>query len=163
LSMRSQVKEFLDAKKLEVAERTMTEMERYLADPKYFGPLHSLPLDSIKRRDVAARIVAIGRECGAATAARARGVLSSFFTWAMRTGLCENNPTIDTIRPAEKSRERVLTDPELAAIWNACGDDEHGKIIKLLILTGARRGEIGDMAWSEFDDPEQPSIWTLPS
>src|SRR5262249_54883400 len=79
LSLRSQVAHYLDAKRPELAERTMTEVERYLTDPKYFGPLHGRPLDGIKRRDVAARIVAIGRELGAATAARARGTLSSFF------------------------------------------------------------------------------------
>jgi len=152
LSLRSQVAHYLDAKRPELAERTMTEVERYLTDPKYFGPLHGRPLDGIKRRDVAARIVAIGRELGAATAARARGTLSSFFSWAMRMGLCESNPIVGTIKPAENGpRERVLTDPELAAIWNACGDDEHGRIIKLLILTGCRRSEIGDMAWSEVN------------
>src|SRR5262249_21754875 len=152
LSLRSQVAAFLAAKKPELADRTMTEVERYLTDPKYFGPLHGKPLDTIKRRDVADRIVAIGRERGAATAARARGTLSSFFTWAMRMGLCESNPTVGTFKPAENGpRERVLTDPELVAIWNACGDDEHGRIIRLLILTGCRRGEIGDMAWSEIN------------
>jgi integrase len=56
----------------------------------------------------------------------------------------------------------VLTDSELAAIWNACDDgSEHSRIIRLLILLGARRGEIGGMAWSELDlEGPQPS-WTL--
>jgi len=111
-----------------------------------------MPLDTITRRDIAARVVAIVRESGSPTAARARGALSSFFVWAMQMGLVENNPTIGSTKPAEsKPRERVLSDEELARIWRACGDDAFGKIIKLLILTGCRRAEVGDMCWSEIN------------
>src|SRR5262249_50387744 len=94
LSMKSQVAEYLEARRPELAERSMIEATRYLTDSRYCGPLHGKPLDSIHRRDVAARIVAISRECGAATAVRARGTLSAFFTWTMRMGLCEANPVI---------------------------------------------------------------------
>ena len=38
----------------------------------------------------------------------------------------------------------------LAAIWRACGDDAYGKIVKLLMLTGCRRDEIGGLRWSEL-------------
>jgi len=151
LSLRSQVAAFLDARKPEIAARSLIEMTRYLTDSKYFGPLHGKPLHGIKLRDVADRIVAIERACGAATAIRARGTLSSFFTWCMRQGIAESNPAIGAATPAAKSRERVLTDPELVAIWNACGDDDHGRLVRLLVLTGCRRSEIGDMAWSEVN------------
>ena len=74
-----------------------------------------MPLDTITRRDVAARVVAIVRESGSPTAARARGALSSFFVWCMQMGLVENNPTIGATKPAENQpRERVLADAELA-------------------------------------------------
>ena len=41
------------------------------------------------------------------------------------------------------SRSRVLTDAELAAVWTAAGQAEghFGTIVRLLILTGMRRGE----------------------
>ena len=151
LSMKSQVAAYLDSKRSKLAERSMIEATRYLTDPKYFGPLHGKSLDGIKRRDVADRVVTIGRECGAATAVRARGTLSAFFTWAMRMGLCESNPVMGAATAETRPRERVLTDPELVAIWNACGDDDFGRIVRLLVLTGARRSEIGDMAWSEVN------------
>jgi integrase len=44
----------------------------------------------------------------------------------------------------------VLTDRELAAIWNAC-DDSSGRIVRLMILTACRRQEIGGLKWSEID------------
>jgi integrase len=55
----------------------------------------------------------------------------------------------------------VLSDGELAAIWRACNDDEYGKIVRLLILLGSRRGEVGGMCWSEIDLDR--ATWTLPA
>jgi integrase len=55
----------------------------------------------------------------------------------------------------------VLDDSELAAIWRAAGDDAYGKIIKLLMLTGCRRQEVGGMRWGELD-PER-GVWTIPA
>jgi integrase len=143
--------DYLAAKQTKLRPRSFVEVSRYLTSG-YFKLLHGMPLDIITRRDVAARVVAIERESGSPTAARARGALSSFFVWCMQMGLVENNPTIGSTKPAEsKPRERVLSDCELARIWKCCGDDAFGKIIRLLILTACRRAEIGDMCWSEID------------
>ena len=164
LTMRSQVTEFLALKERELAPRTFVETRRYLTDPHYFGLLHGLPVDTIHRRDVAARVVAIMRERGSPTAARARGALGTFFTWCMRMGLAESNPTIGSVAPAAgDGRSRVLTDSELVRIWRACRDDDHGRIVKLLILTTCRRAEIGDLAWGELDNPERPTSFTIPA
>ena len=77
-------------------------------------------------------------------------------------GLVESNPVIGTIRPeAGKARTRVLTDDELAKVWRACQDDDHGRITRLLILTGCRRQEVGGMAWSELELDR--GIWTIPA
>jgi integrase len=72
----------------------------------------------------------------------------------MREGLCEANPVIATNDPAAgtKPRDRVLSDSELKTIWAACDDsDDFGRIVRLLILTGARRQEIGGLKWDEID------------
>jgi integrase len=85
----------------------------------------------------------------------------TFYVWAMGNGLAEANPIIGTLKPQDaEPRSRVLTDEELAAIWRASGDDAYGRVIKLLILTGARRGEVGGMRWSELDLDR--GIWTIP-
>jgi len=160
LTMRALVDQYLAAKEPELAPRTFVESKRYLCNPKYFGPLHRMAVDQITLRDVAARIVAI-KKLGNATASRARGALVTFFVWAMRQGLTTSNPTIGSENVETRSRDRVLTPDELAAIWKACGNDHYGKIIKLLILTGCRRAEIGDMSWSEID--RERGTWTLPA
>ena len=95
-------------------------------------------------------------------AARSRDLLHAFFVWALQMGYVEQNPVLGTIKPKEAAgRTRVLSDAELAATWCAAGDDEHGKIVKLLILTAARRQEIGGIRWSELD--EEGGSWVLPA
>jgi integrase len=120
---------------------------------EHWKPLANRPIDSIKRADVAARLQEISTERGRMAAARARGNLSAMFGWAMREGLCEANPVLVTNDPAEgiAARDRVLNDHELATVWRACEDDDFGRIVKLLILTGCRREEIGGLKWSEVD------------
>jgi integrase len=88
-------------------------------------------------------------------------VLTTFFGWAIGEGFIDENPVAYTNKPeAGKPRDRVLKNEELAAVWNACGDDDYGKIIRLLILTGARRDEIAAMQWRELDRDNR--TWTLP-
>src|SRR5262249_50900091 len=116
------------------------------------------------RPDVSGCIRAVERKHSTATAATARRHLSTFFAWCLADGLLGSgaNPVDGTHRPADpKPRDRVLSDAELVTIWNAsAGDDDHSRIVKLLILTGARRGEVGGMCWGEFDPVGN---WTLPA
>jgi integrase len=118
-----------------------------------WAPLRNMPIGDIKRADVAAQLQRIAQMHGATTAARARATLSSFYSWAMREGLCEANPVIATNDPdkGRKTRDRVLSDAEIALIWRVCEDDDFGRIIRLLLLTGCRRQEIGALQWSEID------------
>jgi integrase len=162
LAVRSVVAEYLEAKKNEVRPRTLVEAARYLSTGAYFRPLHAMPIDTVKRRDIASCLVAISRKNGSVTAARARASLSALFTWAMQAGLTETNPVIGAVQPKDsEGRSRVLSDAELAALWHASGNDEYGRIIKLLTLTGARRAEIGGLRWSELN--ADSGTWTLPS
>jgi len=163
-TLKATVADYLAMKQREVRPRTHVEMARYLAGG-YFKPLHTLALDQITRKDVAARLNRITLDNGSIVAGRARAQLSALFAWALAHGLCEANPVIGTAAPkGGQPRERVLSDAELAAIWQACGDDhdrDHGRCIKLLVLTGCRRAEIGGLCWSEID--LEHGTWTLPA
>jgi len=160
LSLRSVIDEYLALKSREVRPKTLREITRYLTGPA-FKPLHGMPVDKVSRKDVASRLVAIIREHGPIVAVKARAALSTLFAWAMQAGLIEHNPVIGTIQPKNsKPRERTLSDEELAAIWRACKDDDYGRIVRLLILLGARRAEVGGMAWSEIDS--ENGRWRLP-
>jgi integrase len=119
---------------------------------KHWKPLHGLQASKVDRSAVASRLTAIEAEISSVTAARARVALSSMFAWAIGQGIVDSNPVIGTNKPPEPvARDRVLTAAEVTHIWAACRDDSFGRIVKLLLLTGARRDEIGDLAWDEID------------
>jgi integrase len=143
---------YLAAKKDDLRERTFIEAERYLTGKDYAKPLHSRPLANITRADIAALLNDTTRDSGKATANRLRSNLSSLFMWAQREGKVESNPVAFTHKHEEESRDRVLTDGELTAIWNAAGDGDYGRIVKLLMLTGQRREEIGGLRWAEIEN-----------
>jgi integrase len=150
-TLRSAVDAYLDARRDVIRPSTYNHVERYLRN--HWAPLLDRALTEITRADIAGRLTEITRENGRGASGQARKTLAAMFTWAAKEGRCDANPVAFTNDPAEgaKARERVLTDKELAAIWHACGDDDFGRIIRLLILTGARREEIGQLRWSEID------------
>ena len=100
---------------------------------------------------------------GAAMTGRTAAYGRAAFAWAVKRGAVRVNPFADL--PVAKSiskRERVMSDHEVAEIWRAAGDaaTPYGTIIRLLILTGQRRGEVAGMAWNEIS--EDLATWTLP-
>jgi integrase len=152
LTFSAAVEQYLDLKKLEVRPTSLRLSTLYLTGKQYFGQMHTMPLTKVTRSDVATALNKITLASGAPTVGRARAHLSAFYTWAMKNGHCDQNPVIATVNPKTgPGGDRVLSDDELACVWRASGDDEFGKITKLLMLTGARRQEIGGLRWSEID------------
>ena len=130
--------------------RTLIETRRNLE--RHWAPLHALPASDVTRRDVSARLLDLARTSGPVGANRARAHLSAAFAWGMKAGLVDHNPTIGTVRGEERSRERVLSIEELRAIWRATESlSAHDAILRLLMLTGQRKAEIGGLAWAELD------------
>jgi integrase len=163
-TLRSVVDKYLEARKSELRPASFKVTRLYLTGSAYFGPLHRATITTISHADVAARIGAIKRDVSATTARQARTALSGLFAWAAGEGLMGNapaNPTLLTNVPdAPPPRERVLRDAELAAIWHALEEDDFGRIMKLLILLGSRRAEVGGMRWLELD--LKAGTWSLP-
>jgi integrase len=138
--------------------RTLVETKRALN--RHWQPLHDLPAATVSRRDVSARLLELSRTSGTVGANRARANLSAAFVWAMKAGLVDHNPVVGTIKGEETSRERVLTPAELSAIWSATADlNGYDAIVRLLMLTGARKSEVGGMAHAELD--RDRALWTL--
>jgi integrase len=116
-------------------------------------PFHRLPLAQIDRRAIAKLLAEIGVSSGPYAANRLRASLMTFFTWCMREGLIDSNVVIATNKNHESGgRERVLSNDELRTVWTATGGgDQHSAVVRLLLLTGARRDEIGGLKWDEID------------
>jgi integrase len=91
-------------------------------------------------------------------ARRVQAHLHRFFRWSVGRGYIAANPMADMEKVGTAvERDRVLTDAELAVVWNAVAWDPVSKAgwpfapaIRLLILTGARREEMAALRWAEI-------------
>jgi len=145
--------------------RYHVEVERHLR--KQALRLHHQAAAGITRADIDRLITAVRSENGPVAANRLRSSLSALWTWGLRTGRVEgDNPVAHVPRPSiEKTRERVLSDAELALVWRCTGGShDHDRIVRILLLTGARREEVGSLQWGELEISEgrATGLWTLP-
>jgi integrase len=117
-------------------------------------PLHPL-LAEIDRRRVAELLGNVEANNGPFARNRLRNSISAMFTWLIAEGRLPDgfvNPATGTATAEEgPSRDRVLTQAELVEVWRALPEDRFGDVLRLLILTGQRRNEIGKLQWSEID------------
>src|SRR6516164_10709447 len=144
---------YLERKRAMMKPRAFEEVERHLTN--HAAPLHKLRLAEIDRRIIAQRLGEIETTNGPVARNRVRSSLSAFFSWAVTEGLLEVNPVQGTAKLDEGgSRERTLTQQELAELWSALRNEPNAQfadIVRLLILNGQRREEIGGLRWSEID------------
>ncbi|MEQ8481770.1 MAG: tyrosine-type recombinase/integrase [Hoeflea sp.] len=95
---------------------------------------------------------------GKGTATRTVGLLGGIFSYAFDCGLIEMNPVHGVKRFADKKGQRYLSQQELVALGRALADgEERGlnpqalAILKMLVFTGARKGEIETLRWDAVD------------
>jgi len=144
------VDRYLERRRPSLKPRSFHANERYLRG--HASPLHGLRLAQIDRRKIAALLGEIETSSGPVARNRLRSALSAFFSWCVAEGLLEMNPVTGTAKASENgSRERVLTHDELRKLWRSLGDDPFSNAVRLLLLTGQRRAEIGGLQWSEID------------
>ena len=96
---------------------------------------------------------------------RTVAVLSKMFTLARRwwPKLGIDNPVRGIERNQEQKRHRYLSPDELAGLTKALAeyeDQQAAHIIRLLLLTGARRGEVQGMKWADLE--LKAGVWTKP-
>ena len=144
---------YLERKRQGMKPRAFEEVERHLTN--HAAPLHRLQLAEIDRRVIAQRLGEIETTRGPVARNRVRSSLSALFSWAVTEGLLDANPVQGTAKLDEGgSRERTLTAEELRELWSALDDEPNAQfadILRLLVLTGQRRDEIGGLRWSEIE------------
>lgn len=156
---RDLVEEYLEHAQTKLRHRTYLEVVRHLR--KQAAQLHGLLVGNISRAEVSRLLEAVRDNSGPTASNRLRASLSALWSWGLRTGRIEGDNPVAYVPKLGKEvqRDRVLTDPELELIWRCtAGGTDHDRIVRLLMLTGARREEVGSMAWSEIEG----NVWTLP-
>jgi len=121
------------------------------------------PLAEIARADGNDLLRAVAKKIPTG-ANRIRSYLRAFGAWAEDDGRIEDgeSPFANLKRlTKEKARDRILTDLEIRAIWQACGDmGAFGRAVRFMLATAQRRSEVGDLQWREIDEVKK--LWTLP-
>ena len=97
---------------------------------------------------------------------RVKALTSTIFNFALRKALVPEtfaNPCTHVELPArERSRDRVLSDDEIRALWRDLENraEPTASIYRLILLTGQRPGEMKAMRWCDMDGE---NIWTIPA
>jgi integrase len=139
-------------KRDQAENRSHAEVKRLIERetlPAWRGRLMS----TITRRDVLDCIDAVVDRGSPIMARRLHAHLHRLFRWSMGRGIITANPMEGMEKPgSETQRDRVLSDAELASVWRAAEKVgwPFGPVVRLLILTGARRQEIGGLRWEEI-------------
>jgi integrase len=131
---------------------------RFDAEPAWA----SRHIGDLTRADVADLLDRISKRSPAVSRAT-YAALRGLFSWCLDRDLIRASPCHSVTAPARpEARDRVLGDSEIRAVWRACGDLNYpfGPLIRLLLLTGQRRAEVGGMTWAEID--LKAAIWRIP-
>jgi len=110
-----------------------------------------LDIGNIKRTDVKAVIAAIAAPV---LANQVLAAASAIFSWAMRQEIIAANPCSGVEKNDTASRERVLSDTEIAAFWPYLSAS-----LKMVLLTGQRPGEVAHLHREHVVDG---SWWVMP-
>ncbi len=146
-------------RKRERSAKEDASLLRQLIVPK----LGKLRVAAVRRTE----IEAFHREVTKATAVRANRALSlltKMFNLAIGWEIRTDNPCKGIQRNHEDKRERYLTPAELERLMAALArhpNQTSANVIRLLLLTGARRGEVLNAAWDQFD--LEAGVWVKPA
>ena len=124
------------------------------------------PITEITKRDINTVLDGLVDAGKPAAANRLHAIIRRIFNWAIGRGEILNSPCVGLEAPApaaKKSRDRVLSDDEIRAMWEASGKMgwPFGQFFRLLLLTGQRREEVAGMERSELNLDE--AKWTIPA
>ena len=121
-----------------------------------------LPAADVDRATVVRVLDDLTKDGKPAMAARTAAYARACYQWAIRRGSIAANPFAALpVNPTVK-RDRVLTDAELRAIWQATTKPgSFNSIVRMLMVTAQRRDEVADMARLELSGDR--STWTIPA
>jgi len=121
------------------------------------------PIDEVTKDDILKILDIIEKRGAGIMANRTLAHISKFFNWCVERNLIPYSPAFKIANPApSKKRDRVLLEHEIKDVWQASFEVHYpfGDIVRLLLLTGQRRGEVASMRWQDYD--EKKKLWIIP-
>ena len=124
-------------------------------------------IDEISKADCVTAIEEIAKR-SEASAHVAFSHLRRLLNWSISTGRLTTLSPMHGIKVADLAgdkvvRDRVLSDDELRAIWQACDQIGYpfGPMIRCLFYTGGRLREVNDLSWGEINMADR--LITIPA
>ncbi len=152
---------FVAAAKAKTRPRTYTGYERYLH--RFFVPkFRRSPIREVETHqvmDIIDALIDVPIE-----RLHVFNTVRTFFRFCVQRRLITTSPLQGIAAPGRfHKRTRVLNLDELRAVWRAACEDPtpFGPIVRLCILTGQRRGEIGQLRREWFNEKER--VLVLPA
>jgi integrase len=148
--------------------RTGADVARELRR-EFVGRWAARPITEITQHDVVAVLDEVVERGAPYQAHNLFAGVRRLFNWAISRGVygVEHSPC-DRLKPGDaigvrQVRQRVLTDRELRAFWEATDGLGYpfGPLFKLLLVTGQRRSEAAEARWPEFDLADS-RLWAVP-
>lgn len=147
-----------------VVDQTLWRWHHYLK-----GRIGSLLVMNVDTRIIKSTVAEVANEQSREQARKCLSMLRAMLDHGEAMGHIENNPA-QGIQPSKlgatkgKARDRTLDLGELRRLWVALDESNLSSsaiaAIKLLVLTGQRRGELLLAKWEHIDLDE--GVWTLP-
>lgn len=147
------------------------DLEKYYNERFIKPRFGRLPIADLTRSDVQKFVNELADEA-AANARHCRNVIRQAYNYAIRNELADKNPAQLVTLAALDSRDRVLSDKELKAIWT--GADHPGRVsnsltlsdgvgtaMMLAMVTLQRGGEVIGLHAREIDLDQK--LWTIPA
>jgi integrase len=144
---------------MRTAARRLADLERLI-----FPVIGNRPIAEIRRSEIVGLLDKIQVENGPVMADRSLAIVRSLMNWHAARSDDFRSPIVRGMARAntgQRARQRVLTDPELRAVWQTAGKTAapFGPFVQFLLLSAARRGEAARMIWNEISGTD----WTLPA
>jgi integrase len=139
------------------------ELRRKL-DVDILPALGDIPVADVRRADIKALFLNRA-ETKPVAANRMLALIRVVLNYAIDEELIEANPAARIKLRRETPRDRYLSEAEIRGFWNGLGetgaDPQIKRILKLLLVTGQRRGEVTGMRWAEVDIGK--AVWEIPA
>lgn len=139
---------------------------RHKAVSTFVGKLGHIRARELTKRQIIAFLDSIVDRGAPVVANRVHALLVQLFKWAAGKDIIPASPLVSIERPGgtEASRTRALSADEIRALWSKLDTADMAEptklALKLLLVTGQRRGEITLAEWSHFD--LDAKLWTIP-
>jgi integrase len=144
--------------------RTAYEIERTFN--VYVRPrIGATSIYQVTRRQIVEMLDEIEDENGAVMADRVLAYVRKAFNWQATRDDQFSPPIVRGMartKPKERARQRILTDDEIREVWAALEAEgvpqPFREVVRTLLLTAQRRGEVANMTRDEISG----AIWTIP-